>query len=132
MTNLAPCAEPPFTLLAVNLGSDAPRWEVLSSQSPHQLCLHLCIPVTCQIRDCRGAVYTGDALVETDVALRLTMPISECWRNTMVVLPCVRLVCPPPPCDTPCFEAQLELLVEVYMTRWETCMAGIPKAVSST
>ena len=96
------------------------------------MCLRLCIPVCCQVRDCRGNLYTGDALVETDINLRLTMPVNECWRNTMVVLPCVRLVCAPPPSDDACFEAQLELLVEVYMTRWETCMAGIPKAISST
>ena len=87
------------------------------------------IPVVCQVKDCQGCLYTGRSCVEAEVCVQLTVPSAECWRHCMMVLPCVRLVCVPCACDEPCFDAQLEVIGEVYLTRWEPCMVGVPKPV---
>ena len=132
ITGIDPCAEPPYTLLSVDAGSAPPRWEVLPCQSRGMMALHVWIPLCCRVRDGCGNTFTGNAEAETEISLRLTMPPHECWRSTLVVLPCVRLVCAPQPSDTLCITAQLELLAEAYLTRWETCLAGVPKPVSPT
>ncbi|MBR4080900.1 MAG: hypothetical protein IKK21_03840 [Clostridia bacterium] len=130
LTDVDPCAQPPYTLLSVDAGSAPSRWVVRPGASHRQLCVHLWIPLCCRLRDGCGNTFTAAAEIEADVPLRLTMPLHECWRSTLVALPCVRLVCAPPPADTLCITAQLEIIAEVYLTRWETCMAGVPKPVS--
>ena len=130
LTNVDPCAQPPFTLLSVDPGCAQPRWENLPSPSPHQMCLRVWIPLLCRLCDGCGNAFAAEGEIEVEVPLRLTMPPHECWRATLTVLPCVRLVCAPPPTDTLCITAQLEVIVESYLTRWESCMAGVPKPVS--
>ena len=61
--------------------------------------------------------------------MRLGFPACECWRNTQMVLPCVRLIQPSAPSCEPCFQAEVEILAEIYMIRWEPCMVGVPKPV---
>ena len=130
LTNMDPCAQPPYTLLSVEASSAQPRWEIASSPNPHRMCIHVWVPLCCRVKDGCGNVYTAEAEAEADVPMQLTMPAAECWRNTLVVLPCVRLVCAPQVSDTLCITAQLEMIVEAFLTRWEGCMVGMPKPVS--
>ena len=111
-------------------------WELAPQQSPcdYRSCcrrpspclLRVNIPVVCQVQvDC-GSVLRGESLLTTDVALPIRCAQAECWRNQMVVLPCVRLIDGGAPicaesCAVPVFECTLEVLVEAYMTRWEAC-----------
>lgn len=125
---LPDCAPPPFTLLSVTACGE-PSWEQLPCDNRRQQLFRVTIPLACQVRDCNGCVYTGRSHVQTEVCVNMTIPASECWRHCLMVLPCVRLVCAPCSSQTPCFDAQLELLVEIYMTRWEPCMVGVPKPV---
>lgn len=122
------CAQPPFTLLSVTACGE-PTWESLPCDNRRQQLLRVTVPVACQVRDCGGCAYTGHASICVDVCVNLTTPAGECWRNNLMILPCVRLVCVPCASDDLCFEAQLEVLLEVYMIRWEPCMVGVPKPV---
>ena len=115
---LPDCAEPPLTLVAVCAAGE-PTWTEEVDPCQRALCLQITIPLMCQVRDCRGCVYSGRACVQVGTTMRLSVPHAECWRNTMMVLPCVRLVCVPCASNTPCFDALLEILVECYMVRWE-------------
>lgn len=127
--DLPTCAAPPLTLLSLRQGCQEPRWEMLPASNQRQLCLALTLPVDCQVRDANGCLYTGHTEISVDAALRLSFPACECWRNSLSVFPCIRLVqCAAASCNG-CFEAEVEVLVELYMTRWEPCMAGVPKPV---
>ena len=129
LTELDPCAQPPYTLLSVDVGSAAPHWEACTPDRGPMV-VRVWVPLCCRVKDGCGNVFTAHAEAEAEVPLRLTTPPAECWRSTLVVLPSVRLVCVPQPSDTACITAQLELLIEAYLTRWESCMAGVPKPVS--
>ena len=128
LTCVDPCAQPPYTLVSAEPTGAPPCWETRPAPPCH-MGLHVWIPLLCRLRDGCGNVFTGEATIEADLTLRLTMPQAECWRDTLVVLPCVRLVCAQP-ADTLCIDAQLEVLAEAYLTRWEPCLAGVPKPVS--
>ena len=39
------------------------------------------------------------------------------------------LMQPSAPSCEPCFQAEVEILAEIYMIRWEPCMVGVPKPV---
>lgn len=117
---LPACARPPLTLLSVSAGESC-AWEMLPQPSCSRVLLHVRIPLICQVRDCDGCVHTGTASLETDVALQMNVRSQDSWRSSVMVLPCVRLVCHPCTSDNACFDVQLEVIVEAYMTRWEMC-----------
>ena len=126
------CAKSPYTLLSLSPCSNAPEATPLGSPSPWQKRLLVAVPVQCQVKDACGALYTGRAVVETEAALRLFAPECECCRNTLMILPCVRLVCPPPCAPCPAFDVQLEMILELYMTRWEACAAAPQKCAGES
>lgn len=123
---LPECAPPPLTLLSVCAAGE-PAWTQEHDPARHALCLHVTIPLICQVRDSCGCIHNGRACIRVDVAMQLSVPAAECWRSTVLVQPCVRLVCAPCPSEDGCFEAELEILAECYMIHWEPCMAGQPK-----
>jgi len=89
------------------------------------------IPVVCQVQAECGQVLRGESVLTTDVALPIRCVQAECWRNQMMVLPCVRLIDGGAPvcaddCRPPVFDCTIELLVEAYMTRWEACGTPAP------
>lgn len=59
-------------------------------------------------------------------------PPANAGANTLMVLPCVRLIQPSAPSCEPCFQAEVEILAEIYMIRWEPCMVGVPKPFAQT
>ena len=87
LTNVDPCAQPPYTLLTVEASGAPPRWETSPSSHPHRLCIHVWVPLCCRVKDSCGNVFSAEAVAEADVPMQLTMPAAECWRNTLVVLP---------------------------------------------
>lgn len=116
------CAKPPFALCGVSPCGE-PAWEPLPGGRP--LCYSITVPVLCQVRDACGCVHSGRGAITVEVCLTPNCPAAECWRSCMMVLPCVRLVCAE--CShSACFTAQLEVLVEAYLLRWEPCMTGQP------
>lgn len=116
------CAKPPFALCSVSPCGE-PVWEPL--EGGRQLRFRVEVPLICQVRDACGCVHSGRAAISTEVCLTPCCPVAECWRGAMMVLPCVRLV--RAECShTACFTAQLEVLVEAYVLRWEPCSTGQP------
>lgn len=116
------CAEPPFQLLWVQQSSASPWWEPAhDGMGRNQMMYHVFIPVCCCVRDACGIEYNCPAVVEMDACLHLNCPSSECWRHTLIIIPCVRLACGPVCSHNHCFDVELEVILELYMTRWEPC-----------
>ena len=125
-------------LVGVTACGDA-DWEIVPYQEPRPCGCRGCrpsrpapcllrvnIPVVCQVQAECGQVLRGESVLTTDVALPIRCVQAECWRNQMMVLPCVRLIDGGAPvcaddCRPPVFDCTIELLVEAYMTRWEAC-----------
>lgn len=123
---LPECLHPPLMLASVTAVGE-PSWTQQPDPSCRALCLHVIIPVQCEVRDCQGCTMWGRACIEVDITLPLSIPLAECWRSSMKVIPCVRMICPPCTACEPCFDVQLEVLAEAYLLRWETCQALPPK-----
>ncbi len=116
------CVRPPFALVSVSPAGE-PAWAPCGEG--RALRFQVEIPLLCQVRDGCGSLHQGRSAISTQVCLRPGCPAPECWRASLQVLPCVRLICAE--CSqTACFAAQLEVLVEAYMLRWEPCATGIP------
>lgn len=116
------CAQPPLSLVSV-APDGMPTWEPLHSGPP--LGYRVTIPLMCQVHDGCGCIHTGQSSITMEVCLRPNCPSAECWRASLQVLPCVRLICAD--CSqNSCFAAQLEVVVEAYLLRWEPCATGIP------
>lgn len=124
LCGLPECIEGPLTLVSVSACGES-SWEAVPVDSPHVLCLRVTIPLHCQVRDRCGAIHSARASLTTEVTLRLSCPAAECWRHQLLLLPCVRLACPPCPSENCRFDVQLELLVEAYLIRWEPCSTGM-------
>lgn len=120
--DLPRCTQPPFTLCSVSSCGE-PCWESLPDGRP--LRFRVRIPLLCQVRDACGCLHSGRAEISSELCLTPACPLAECWRASMMVLPCVRLVCADCSQDA-CFNAQLEVLVEAYLLRWEACMTHQP------
>lgn len=116
------CAQPPYTLVSVSPCGE-PAWTPLDCG--HTLRYQVEIPLLCQVRDACGCLHSGRACISTQICLNAQCPVAECWRSCMTVLPCVRLICADCSHDG-CFCAQLEVLVEAYLLRWESCPTGQP------
>ena len=119
------CAKPPFRLTMVQQSGAQPWWAPLESKGS-RLRLRVTIPVCCQVQDACGEYYSATSTVEVEATLAPQCPSSDCWRNSIIVVPCVRL-CPPPVCSEDCcFQARLEVSLELYMTHPEPCMMRKP------
>lgn len=116
------CAQPPFALVQVSPAGE-PTWEPAGEGRTLRFRVH--IPLLCQVRDSCGGMHQGKSCISVEVCLRPTCPAPDCWRANLLALPSVRLICAE--CSHgACFAAQLEVAVEVYLLRWETCSTGIP------
>lgn len=125
---LPACAEPPFTLLSVTQSCAAPWWEPTQRKvGRRQVCYRIFIPVSCQVEDCNGCMFTGAAVVEIEAMMNLNCPREECWRHCLMILPCVRMACAPVCSKDASFDVRLEVLVEMYLVRWEPCTSGTRK-----
>ncbi len=117
------CVQPPITLVMVQQSGAPAWWTPLENKGPYaQLCLRIMIPVCCQVKDACGCHYAATSVVEVDTCLSPSCPPSDWWRYKIVIVPCVRLCCGPVVSQDACFQAQLEVAMEVYLTRPEPCM----------
>lgn len=123
---LPDCLRPPLMLVQVSAGCEQPRWEIIPGNRPSQLCVQLEIPLNCQVRDCNGCTVCGTACIDAETMLQLCIPACECWRTNVMVLPCVRMICPPSCSQCSCFDVQLEIAADVHLTRWAACTAMKP------
>ena len=112
----------PLKLTAVCAAGE-PVWTQTQDVCRRRLCLQVNIPLCCQVEDGCGCVHCGRSVVTVDAAMPLPMAAAECWRGTMMILPCVRLVNGGCAAQDACFDARLEICLACYMVRWEHLMA---------
>ena len=124
LEDLPPCLPQPVTLIHAHVSGDA-TWLKMPCTHPRQMMLNVCIPLACTLQDCCGQCHTCCAQIEYPLCLDLTCPESECWRSHATVFPQVRLVCSAC-CDGCGCHAQLELLLEGYLLRWEKFASSLP------
>lgn len=122
------CAQPPFKLVMVQQSGAQPWWTPLENQnSKGRLCFKVCIPVCCQVCDSCGKLYDATAVVEVEASLRPSCAMSDCWRHSIFISPCVRL------CAAECFsedcvfEVELQISLDIFMVRPEPCMMHKPE-----
>ncbi len=82
------------------------------------------IPVRCMLCSSCGEPLEGQSLLRTEVPLRMRCSPGDFWRQQVMVLPCTRLIDGGSPVcvrngQLPPVSCVLEVLVEVYMTRWK-------------
>jgi len=119
VNGLPDCARPPYKLCSVQQSGAQPWWEPAKCASPHgQAVYHVFIPVNAFVVDSAGCEYCCPAVVEMDACLQLRCAISECWHYCLFIVPCVRLACGPVCSNTECFEAELEVILELYLIQW--------------
>lgn len=122
------CAQPPYELLMVQQSGAQPYWTPLDTPAHDaRLCLKVMIPVCCQIRDQCGKCYAAQAEVPVEVSLAPGCARGDCWRYQLVFAPCVRLRCSPVCSQDGCFEAELEVSLEIYFTQLTPCVTRPPE-----
>lgn len=117
------CAQPPYALVSVT-ASGPSDWEFLSIERWRAV-LRITIPLSAQIKDCAGCIYTGHSSITVDVPVRITIPQRHPCRSHVQVLPNVQLLCTDGCSEDGCFTAALAVLIDVYVIRWEPSADGI-------
>ncbi len=121
---LPPCAQPPYELLMVQQSGAQPYWTPLDTPAhDSRMCIKVMIPVCCQIRDDCGQCYAARAEVPVEARLNPGFARCDCWRYQFVFAPCVRLRCAPACSRDGCFEVELEISLEIYVTQLAPCAA---------
>ncbi len=142
VTDLPDCAEAPYTLtsLAACGNSD---WELMPGSGKHRV-MRVTIPVMAQLRDSCGRSFMVHSSITVDVPIRVGLPGQDPCRGTVTVLPALRLnqrcacenscgcgnncgcntgcgnsCCTPACSDNACFDVFIDVVVDVYVTRWE-------------
>lgn len=118
---LPACPGSCLTLTDVRAAGE-PLWTQRPDPCRRALNLHVTIPLLCLVRDEQGCLQEGRAQVAVDTSLPLTTPQAECWRDQLMLLPCVRLMVPGVTGQGGCFDAPLEIRLESYLVRWEPCL----------
>jgi len=121
--DLPECAKAPFALASVT-ASGPSDWEFMSVDRWRAV-LRVTIPLTVQVRDCAGCLYTGHSSITVDVPVRITIPQRYPGRTHVTVLPSIRLLCVDGCSEDGCFTVSLAVLVDVYVTRWEFSSDGV-------
>lgn len=111
------CAQPPYALLCVTAKGPV-DWEFIAVERRRAI-LRVTIPLTAQVKDCAGCIYTGHSSVTVDVPVRISIPQSDIGRARVEVLPGVRLLCTSSCSDDGCFTVSIAVLVDVFVARWE-------------
>lgn len=128
VSGLPECAKCPFQLVSVQQSGAFPWWEPVKEDCCRdRLMYHVYIPVCCCVKDACGCEYFAPAVVELDACLRLNCNPSECWRHNLVIVPCVRMVCPPVCSNDACFEVTLEVVLELFLIHWQVLSSRPPK-----
>lgn len=123
------CAQPPLTLVKVQQSGAQPWWTPLNS-AHHQGQLPICvsIPVCAQVCDACGQTHHATSTVRVETFLRAICSCDELARNTLLISPCVRLVCAEPCCDGCIFKVQLCIELEIYLLRPEPFKIRCPES----
>lgn len=121
-------AQPPYTLVCVTQSEQPPVFvEDASNCAPRCLCGCARVPLRCVVRDACGCAHAASACLEMEARVPLHCPRAERWRHTLVIVPSVRLICPPVESADCRFDARLEALLCLYMVQWTPIYMRDPK-----
>lgn len=122
LENVPPCACAPFRLESVHQSGAQPWWSPVETHGPdmrnHIL---VSIPVCCAITDSEGKRYNATAVVQTEVSYRADGHQREQWRNSLFIVPCLRMIGGDTCSDTAVFCIRVEIHLEIYLLRPEPC-----------
>lgn len=121
--DLPECAVAPFTLTGVTACSPG-EWELVRGPRG-RVFLRVTLRLMCQVRDANCCCFTGHSAIAVDVPLHTSFPIRDLWRTHVIVQPTVWLSCVRGVSDDGCFQASLDVLVDVFLARWEPSSDGI-------
>ncbi|MBE5801295.1 MAG: hypothetical protein E7319_03305 [Clostridiales bacterium] len=128
LEDLPECAMPPFRLVMVQQSGAQPWWTPLESHGPDtRMHINVYIPVCCQVCDAAGKMYHATSLVKAQISFRPPCPPSDCWRHSIFIVPCVRLIGGEVCSDDSSFCAKLEICLEIYLLRPEPCTVHHPE-----
>lgn len=117
--------QPPYTLCDVTQSGASP-WGMPSAERCDDNRVAIGIPVTATVRDRCGRTCRACGVVEVETALGCPCPTAECWRSGLQAVASVRLCCAEP-CSMDCvFGVELQVTLEIYLTRPEVCMPARP------
>ncbi len=122
LEGLPPCACKPYMLESVYQSGAQPWWTPMENHGPDTR-NHICvsIPVCCVVCDGEGKRHHASAVVETEVSYRSAGHHGEHWRNSLFIVPCIRMLGGDCCSDTAEFCIQVEIFLEIYLLRHEPC-----------
>ena len=80
----------PFTVLNV-ICCALPTWEEIPYCDRQGLALRVSVPLSVQVRDADGCMYSVSTQIQEELILRFHCPTNECWRGQPMVQAAVRL-----------------------------------------
>lgn len=125
LSGLPDCAQPPFCLVSVEASGTAVITDRLPDRCQrNQAVYRVEIPLTAQVRDARNCTYTACAILSVEARVMMSQRVDECCLTQVVACAAVRLVSCPPPSNCPCFEAAMDVRLEIYVVKNEACRRG--------
>lgn len=122
--DLPDCAVAPYTLLGV-AACHATGWDFVTGNDQSCVTVLVTLRLQLQLRDANCCLYTAHSTITVEVPLCSSFPRYEHRRTHVFIQPNVRLTCAPVCSDTECFDVTLDVVVDVYLVRWEPSADGI-------
>lgn len=110
-----PCqGTPPYTLINATVSGKLTCQEIPCHEKGAIL-LQVSIPLSLQLRDGQGCIFTVAAAIEDQVRLHCSCPQAECWRGQIHLQAAVRLCSCTQFCQEGPWEARLEVILEGFL-----------------
>lgn len=123
-----PCSDS-FPCTVVNAAvCGNPSWQEIPCHERGAILLHLFIPLSFQLIDCKGRHFTASGIVEEQIRLHLSCPESECWRGQFFIQAAARLCGNAQICQDGHLDAKLEIVLDAYLLA--ACQYGMQHAPS--
>lgn len=130
LEGLPPCTCSPYRLEWMQQSGAQPWWTPVETQGPdmrnHIL---VSIPVCCVVIDGEGNRHHASAVVQAEVSYKAGGYGKENWRNSLFIVPCIRMLGGDVCSDNLTFCIRVEIHMEIYLLRPEPCAVQPPEPV---
>lgn len=110
-----PCqGTPPYTLINAAVCGQL-SWQEMPCHEKGAILLQVSIPLSLQIRDETGNIFTAYAAVEEQIRLHCTGTNAECWRGQIYLQAAARLCSCIQFCQEGPLDARLEIILEGFL-----------------
>lgn len=128
LDGLPTCACAPYRLEWVQQSGAQPWWTPVQTHGPdsrnHIL---VSVPVCCIVVDGEGNRHHAASVVQAEVSYKNGAYGKESWRNSLLIVPCIRMLGGDVCSDAPNFCIQVEIHMEIYLLRPEPCAVQQPQ-----